>query len=137
MAVRKKRIVALDDSAIIVRMLEVLLGSNYEFRGFTKADRALAFLGVQEADLLILDIDMPEINGFEVYDAISKISSDGELPYIAFLTGKDEMVFDALKKHPLTFIRKSDYKEETLYCLKKIIDKTEMKDYVFESLNIK
>lgn len=79
----------------------------------------------EEFSLIFLDIDMPKINGFEVYDTISKLSSDGELPYIAFLTGKDEMVFDALKKHPLTFIRKSDYKEETLYCLKKIIDKTE------------
>ena len=69
----------------------------------------------EEFSLIFLDIDMPKINGFEVYDAISKISSDGELPYIAFLTGKDEMVFDALKKHPLAFIRKSDYKEETLY----------------------
>lgn len=68
MAARKKKIVALDDSAIIVRMLEVLLGNNYEFRGFTKGERALSYLTSQEADLLILDIDMPEMNGFEVLD---------------------------------------------------------------------
>lgn len=76
----------------------------------------------EEFSLIFLDIEMPEINGLEVYDNISKFTNDGELPYIAFLTGKDEMVFEALKKRPLTFIRKSDYKEDVLYCLKKVID---------------
>lgn len=79
----------------------------------------------EEFSLIFLDIEMPEINGLEVYDTISKFSGDSELPYIAFLTGKDEMVFEALKKRPLTFIRKSDYKEDILYCLKKLIDKAE------------
>ncbi|MCI7789540.1 MAG: response regulator [Lachnospiraceae bacterium] len=89
MAVRKKRIVALDDSAIIVRMLEVLLGSNYEFRGFTKADRALAFLEVQEADLLILDIDMPEMNGIEVLDRI-RANPESAMPIIMLTSNNDK-----------------------------------------------
>ena len=79
----------------------------------------------EEYSLIFLDIDMPGADGLEVYDIISKFSTDGELPYIAFLTGKDDMVFEALKKRPLAFIRKSDYKEDVEYCLKKLIDTVE------------
>ena len=54
--------------------------------------------------ILFLDIDMPTENGFLIADRISKI-----LPqcFIVFVTSHDFLVFEAIKKHPFGFIRKS------------------------------
>lgn len=54
--------------------------------------------------IVFLDIDMPTENGFSVADRISKI-----LPqcFLVFVTSHDFLVFEAIKKHPFGFIRKS------------------------------
>ena len=54
--------------------------------------------------ILFLDIDMPTENGFLIADRISKI-----LPqcFLVFVTSHDFLVFEAIKKHPFGFIRKS------------------------------
>lgn len=66
----KRTIVAVDDSPIILKMLECLLKGKYEFRGFTKGDRALTYLREKYVNLVILDIDMPDIDGFDMLDMI-------------------------------------------------------------------
>ena len=123
MAVRKKKIVALDDRAIIVRMLELLLGTNYEFRGFTKEERALSYLESQEADLLILDIDMPEMTGIEVARELLKENRDIR---IFFISNHEEMVFEAIHTRPMRFIRKNNLineMTEAILFLKKELEK--------------
>lgn len=54
--------------------------------------------------IVFLDIDIPTENGFSVADRISKI-----LPqcFLVFVASHDFLVFEAIKKHPFGFIRKS------------------------------
>ena len=56
----KKCIVAVDDSGIILKMLEKLLSGEYAYYGFSKGMRALKFLKeTRIPHLIILDIEMP------------------------------------------------------------------------------
>ena len=128
MAVRKKKIVALDDSAIIVRMLEVLLGNNYEFRGFTKGERALSYLASQEADLLILDIDMPEMNGLEVLGRI-RANPESEMPIIMLTSNNDkEHVLECFKRGANDYALKPIDEEAFIQKINKLLYMKKRKD---------
>lgn len=69
----KKCIVAVDDSGIILKMLEKLLSGEYAYYGFSKGMRALKFLKeTRIPHLIILDIEMPEIDGYQMLEMIRK-----------------------------------------------------------------
>lgn len=121
MADREKKIVALDDSAIMVKMLEVLLGTNYEFRGFTKGDRALTYLASHKADLLILDIDMPEMNGLEVLDRI-RANPELKIPIIMLTSNNDkEHVIECFKRGAIDYAIKPIDEEAFIQKIKKLL----------------
>lgn len=89
MIFEKKKIVAVDDSGIILRMIGKVLGEKYDVRSFSGGKRALAFLKDRTPNLIILDIDMPEINGYELLKMIKEMEHLAEVPVI-FLTSNND-----------------------------------------------
>lgn len=87
----KKKIVAVDDSGIILKMLTKVLGDKYEVHAFSTGKRALQFLKEKDRkpDLIILDIDMPEINGYEMLQMIKEKDHLESVPVI-FLTSNSD-----------------------------------------------
>lgn len=66
-------------------------------------------LSSNPADLILLDIDMPEISGIEV---ASKLYEMGLNNSIIFVTNHANLVFETLKYHPFQFVRKERMVEE-------------------------
>lgn len=62
-------------------------------------------------DLILLDIEMPEINGIELAHKLNSIKPVDGTPYIVFVTAQDNLVFDALQTFPYSFVRKSNIQE--------------------------
>ena len=87
----KKKIVAVDDSGIILMMLTKVLGEKYEVHAFSTGKRTLQFLKEKDRtpDLIILDIDMPEINGYEMLQMIKEKDHLENVPVI-FLTSNSD-----------------------------------------------
>ena len=85
----QKSIVAVDDSRIVLQTLEGILGDSYDFQGFSKAERALSYIETIPPSLIILDIDMPEMNGYELLETIRKNNELKNIPVI-FLTSNNE-----------------------------------------------
>ncbi|MCH5259150.1 MAG: response regulator [Lachnospiraceae bacterium] len=87
----KKKIVAVDDSGIILKMLTKVLGEKYEVHAFSTGKRTLQFLKEKDRtpDLIILDIDMPEINGYEMLQMIKEKDHLENVPVI-FLTSNSD-----------------------------------------------
>lgn len=85
----KKMIVAVDDSGIILKRLTKVLGENYDLHAFSVGKRALQFLKDRTPDLIILDIDMPEINGYEMLKIIKEREHLQNVPVI-FLTSNGD-----------------------------------------------
>lgn len=54
-------------------------------------------------DVVFLDIDMPETNGFDIAEQVNSISET----LIVFVTSHDELVYSSIKFRPFRFIRKS------------------------------
>ena len=62
-------------------------------------------------DIVLLDIDMPGINGIELAKQINRTRRSETLPYIIFVSAMDNLVFDALKQFPYSFVRKTHLEE--------------------------
>lgn len=87
------RIVSVDDSVIILKTLETLLSDRYIFKGFNKGSRALKFLEAKGADLIILDIEMPEMSGFEVLKKLRENEKTADIPVILATGNANEDIF--------------------------------------------
>lgn len=85
----KKMIVAVDDSGIVLKRLTKVFGEDYDFHAFSVGKRALQFLKDRTPDLVILDIDMPEINGYEMLKTMKEQEHLQNVPVI-FLTSNGD-----------------------------------------------
>ena len=93
----KQRILIVDDESDITSALKVYLElQGFQVDAFTEPANALAQFKAGFYHLLILDIKMPEMNGFELYKEIKK---KDETVKVFFLTALSDMHdYDAFKK---------------------------------------
>ncbi|MDH5589586.1 MAG: response regulator, partial [Gemmatimonadota bacterium] len=86
---RDARILVIDDEAQNVRSLTRLLtwAGYTTIRGVTESADAVRTFVEWEPDLLLLDLRMPGMDGFEVMEALSPLVPDGEYLPILVLTG--------------------------------------------------
>ena len=86
----------------------------------------------REPDVLLIDIDMPGMNGMEVAAALAQEKAQ---TLIVFVTAHDELVYDSFKYHPFAFVRKKYLEVELRSVLKdcqKEID-SRSKRFVFQN----
>jgi len=87
-----KKILIVDDEANIVISLEFLIRqAGYEFRVAHNGKEALERVATFEPDLILLDVMMPQINGFEVCRRIRE-NPDWQDVKIIMLTAKGREV---------------------------------------------
>jgi two-component system, OmpR family, alkaline phosphatase synthesis response regulator PhoP len=66
-----KKILVVDDKANIVLSLEFLMKqAGYDVRTASDGDEALAAIDADPPDLILLDVNMPTKNGFEVCETV-------------------------------------------------------------------
>jgi two-component system, OmpR family, response regulator ChvI len=66
-----------DDEPDIIDILQVGLEENgFKVDAFTDPELALSSFKAGTYDLLLLDVRMPKLNGFELYQEIKKINDD-------------------------------------------------------------
>lgn len=80
-----KIILVVDDDRTNLIMAEKLLGKEYQIISVTSGEQALKFLSKKKPDLILLDINMPEMDGFEVMRRI-KAEKEWEMIPVIFLT---------------------------------------------------
>lgn len=71
----KSKILAVDDNSINLAVIEELLGSQYNLMTVSTGIDALKMAQEFRPDLIILDIMIPDMNGYEVCQQIRKNSS--------------------------------------------------------------
>ena len=102
MAQVNKRILIVDDEKDVGRTLEMIL-ENYGFDidCFTDAAMALKSFKPNVYDLIILDIKMAEINGFELYDQLKSRDSNIKTLFITGLNSVESYNTQNSKVYPL------------------------------------
>ncbi|MBF0212483.1 MAG: response regulator [Magnetococcales bacterium] len=103
------RIVVIDDSRSVLTLLARLIQTveGCEPVPFTDPLEALAWCGAEEADLVIVDYIMPEMNGLKFIEAFRALPDRGEIP-IVMVTGSDAQTvrYMALQEGATDFLNK-------------------------------
>jgi len=86
--VAKKKILIVEDEESLLKLESILLTSKgYAVRGVSNGLAALEAIGNDPPDLVLLDIMLPEIDGFEVCRRIKEDAATRDIPVI-MLTAK-------------------------------------------------
>ena len=76
-------ILIVDDNLDVLRFLSTVLDtSGYNVRVVKNGEQALASIDISEPDLILLDVHMPEMSGFEVCRIIKKDPKYKNIPII-------------------------------------------------------
>lgn len=112
----KKHILIVDDDLILLKTAEEILSEFYSVSVAKAGSQAIALLekGVIP-DLILLDIAMPGMDGYETLNKIKKIPAAGSVPII-FLTGFSDADYEVrgLKSGAVDYIVKPFVKEVLL-----------------------
>jgi CheY-like chemotaxis protein len=85
------RILVVDDDVLVLEALkELLTSSGYEVRVATRGQEALEILDKERFDLLILDVVMPKMTGFDLCSEVRKRDDEMSAVKIIMLTAKAE-----------------------------------------------
>jgi putative two-component system response regulator len=74
----KKIILAVDDMPVNLTIIRTILHNDFDIRLAKSAGTALVMLNTIKADLILADIEMPEMSGFELADRIRNNSEHPE-----------------------------------------------------------
>ncbi len=86
----KACVLAVDDTPAILQLLEMALGIDYEVVTAESGAQALEIFPQRRFDLVLLDLLMPGMNGFETLAELQKLPSFNGTPVI-FLTAMDDL----------------------------------------------
>ncbi|MDR1472889.1 MAG: response regulator [Synergistaceae bacterium] len=81
-------ILVVDDDATNLRMLQEILKPKYKVYAAPSGGRALAFLERNSPDLILLDVEMPEMNGYQMIKRLKDDPRFQSIPVI-FLTAQE------------------------------------------------
>jgi CheY-like chemotaxis protein len=115
-----KKIMAVDDMPEILSFVNYTLKAHYKVFAAASGKAALKILETHKPDLFILDIDMPEMDGYELARIIRKTPGHEKTPII-FLTGNStrEHILKAIATGCNDFI----VKPTTYECLRTKVSK--------------
>lgn len=120
----KKRIVIADDHALFRNGLKMLIGQNEKYEVVAEASNGKELIGVleqTEADLILLDISMPEMDGIEAAGIITE-----RFPQIPILTlsmfGEEDYYFKMVTAGAKGFLLKNSDISEVYSALDTVLE---------------
>ena len=118
---RQKCILIVDDEQRIGKILALNLRlSGYEAISVTSGAEALEIAEAQNPDLMLLDIVMPDLNGFQV---LERLRSFSKLPVVAFSAGSENGP-RALELGANSFVAKPFKVDDMVMRVKSILEDT-------------
>ena len=85
----KELILLVDDDPGNLKRAQTILGEEFRISATTSGKMGLSLLSKVTPDLILLDVNMPEMNGFETLKKIRELENGSMIP-VVFLTGDND-----------------------------------------------
>ena len=117
-----KKILIIDDDIMTLQIMKKHLEKDYEVQIENAGSRFLKKIDEYKMDLILLDIEMPIMNGKQVFDELRMMPDYQHIPVI-FLTGVTEpqLVMQLMQEGAAGYIVKSAGKEEMLKKIERVL----------------
>nr|WP_297706383.1 response regulator [uncultured Butyrivibrio sp.] len=115
---KRKCILIVDDDPTFIQMIREWLKDTYRVGMANSGTQAVAWLATNRADLILLDYDMPVLDGPKVMEMLKSESFSSSTP-VMFLTGKSDRksVTEVISLKPADYLLKSISREKLLETL--------------------
>jgi two-component system LytT family response regulator len=123
------RVVIVDDEPPALAGLRALLAKHADIEIVSESlggASAIAALRDLRPDIVILDVQMPEVDGFQVLDAVQE--SEGRLPFVIFVTAHDQFAVQAFEVHAVDYLLKPVTEERFARALARARDSISSRD---------
>ena len=107
-ALRKKKILLVDDDASYLRIIRNWLKDNYEVGVASSGLQAIMWLAKNDVDLILLDYKMPVASGAQIFAMLKNDAQTENIP-VFFLTGNSgrDSVMELLRLNPEGYLLKT------------------------------
>lgn len=121
---KKLHVLVVDDNAMVLRNVKSILENDYSVSVAPSGFHALISIGKKIPDLILLDYEMPEMNGKQVLEKLKEHEEYNDIP-IVFLTSMDtrEIVVELLALRPAGYFLKPVEAQALLERINDIIGK--------------
>ena len=104
---RKQKVMIVDDTPMNLELLKIALASEYDTTVITNGSEALDIAAETPPDIILLDIAMPGMNGYEVLSKLRENEKTKDIP-VVFLTAMQDAESEeyGLKLGAIDFIKK-------------------------------
>lgn len=130
-----KTILVVDDNKTNLAAARMLLSREYKVVPVMRGQQALTYLEDGECDVILLDIKMPDMDGFEVLEKIKKMERCRNIPVI-FLTADNDSETETrcFRKGALDFIAKPFVPEVMLSRISRVLELEELRRNLADKL---
>lgn len=120
-----KKVLVVDDTKAILKMVKFVLGEKYDLYMANSGSLALEILERKPIDIVLMDVDMPDMDGIETVQKIRQMENIKEIPVMFFTAmATKETVEKCAKAGMVDYIVKPYKPEELLERLEKFFKKT-------------
>ncbi len=119
-----KKVLVIDDSKLIHKIFGTLLRQSeliHAMDGQEALQRLSEHTGSSTVDLILLDINMPKMNGLEFLAKVKETPAVAEIPVVIISTeGKEEDTIRGLKAGAAAYIKKPFQADEVLKIISRL-----------------
>ncbi len=119
---KRKHILVIDDNPMMLKVIQEHLHNEYDVATAISARVANRFLSRKKTDLILLDYEMPDIDGPSFLEQLRKDPATKDIPVI-FVTGTTERkkIAQALVMKPQGYLLKPIDRDKLLATIKKVL----------------
>lgn len=99
---------------ILSAVKSIMSPSEHRFYSFSSAAEFIDSIDSIDFEAVFLDIDMPNITGFQLSE---RIRDAGKNILIIYVTGHEDLVIQSFRYKPIGFVRKTHLKEELPFAI--------------------
>ena len=109
----KKSILVVDDDNMNLARTQIILGKEYDVLTAESGMDALMRLKDTKVDMVLLDIDMPEMNGIETFERMKEFAAGTPVIFLT-ASGLEDDVRSAIKLGAVNYLKKPFQPKELL-----------------------